>query len=241
MKKHYLLILTLLLSLTAQAQDTIVLRNGDIKSVKVTEVSKSQVKYVLWDYQEGPVYVQEASDIFMVKYKNGTKEMYDQYNGEQQQQQSTNQSTGYYGHLKRDGARLYLDGVEINASRSREVLGNERYQTFVSGNGQVVSGGFAILAGVASALGGVKVLLSDNEYQTLAGYALLAFSEIFLTVGIVYSAVGRGRMNWAVNDYNQRGRELSQNLSLSVSPSIVCTPTATGVGYGLGAGVQLHF
>lgn len=240
MKRLYLLTLTLLLSVTAQAQDTIVLRSGDIKSVKVTEVSRSQVKYVLWDYQDGPVYVQETSDIFMVKYKNGTKEMYDQYNNEQQQ--NPNQSTDYYGYLKRDGARLYLDGLKIDASRAREILGNERYQTFVSGNRQSSGGAFCVILGVASVIGGGMILLLGDEDMSFPGYAILALSEIFLPIGVVYSSVGEGRMNWAVNDYNkQRGRELSQNLSLSVSPSIVCTPTATGVGYGLGAGVQLHF
>lgn len=241
MKKHYLLILTMLLAVTAQAQDTIVLRNGDIKSVKVTEVSKYQVKYVLWDYQDGPVYVQENSDIFMVKYKNGTKELYDQYNNEQQQQQSNNQSTEYYGHLKRDGTRLYLDGLRIDASRAREVLGTERYQTFVSGNKQFGGGAFCVILGVVSGLGGGMILFSGNESMLLPGCAILALSGILLPVGIVNTSVGKGRMNWAVNDYNQRGRELSQNLSLSVSPSIVCTHTTTGVGYGLGAGVQLHF
>jgi len=239
MKRLYLLTLTLLLSVTAQAQDTIVLRSGDIKSVKVTEVSRSQVKYVLWDYQDGPVFVQEASDIFMVKYKNGTKEMYDQYNNEQQQ--GTNQSTDYYGYLKRDGARLYLDGLKIDASRAREVLGTERYQTFVSGNRQSGGGAFCVILGVTSVVGGGLLLLSESNNGLILGCVFLALSDIFLPVGIVYSCVGEGRMNWAVNDYNQRGRELSQNLSLSVSPSIVCTPTATGVGYGLGAGVQLHF
>lgn len=240
MKRLYLLTLTLLLSVTAQAQDTIVLRSGDIKSVKVTEVSRSQVKYVLWDYQDGPVYVQETSDIFMVKYKNGTKEMYDQYNNEQQQ--SPNQSTDYYGYLKRDGAWLYLNGLKIDASRAREILGNERYQTFVSGNRQSGGGAFCVILGVASVIGGGMILLLGDEDMSFPGYAILALSEIFLPIGVVYSSVGEGRMNWAVDDYNkQRGRELSQNLSLSVSPSIVCTPTATGVGYGFGAGVQLHF
>lgn len=231
----------MLLAVTAQAQDTIVLRNGDIKSVKVTEVSKYQVKYVLWDYQDGPVYVQENSDIFMVKYKNGTKELYDQYNNEQQQQQITNQSTEYYGYLKRDGARLYLDGLKIDASRAREVLGTERYQTFVSGNKQSGGGAFCVFLSVVSGLGGGMILFSGDENMLLPGCAMLALSGVLLPIGIVNYSVGKGRMNWAVNDYNQRGRELSQNLSLSVSPSIVCSPTTTGVGYGLGAGVQLHF
>jgi len=178
----------------------------------------------------------------MVKYKNGTKEMYDQYNNEQQQQHGTNQSTEYYGHLRRNGVRLYLDGSEIEASRARDVLGDERYQTFVSGNKQSGGGAFCVILGVVSVLGGGMILFTGNESMMLPGYAILALSGIFLPVGIVNSSVGESRMNWAVNDYNkQRGRELSQNLSLSVSPSIVCTPTATGVGYGLGAGIQLHF
>lgn len=239
MKRLYLITLTMLLAVTAQAQDTIVLRNGDIKSVKITEVSKSQVKYVLWDYQEGPVYVQETSDILMVKYKNGNRELFSQSrtSGESQWQKPKQ------GVLERDGKELLLDERQLTEMEIRELLGPERYETFASAQSQYVTGTGCIGLGLIAGCGGIIGLLSLSlpvEGQ-IAMYCLLGLADVVLPIGIVLDCVGKGRMNWVVNDYNQRGRELSQNLSLSVSPSIVCTPTTTGVGYGLGAGVQLHF
>ena len=67
MKKLYLFILAIALSIAANAQDTIIFLNGDIQVVKVTEVSKTQIKYLLLDSQEGPGYVQDVSDIYLIK------------------------------------------------------------------------------------------------------------------------------------------------------------------------------
>ena len=55
------------------AQDIIVLKNGDEIKSKVTEVEADQVKYKKWDNQDGPSYTANKSDIFMIKYQNGTK------------------------------------------------------------------------------------------------------------------------------------------------------------------------
>ena len=229
----------MLLAVTAQAQDTIVFRNGDIKSVKVTEVSKYQVKYVLWDYQDGPVYVQETSDILMVKYKNGNRELFSQSRASgESQYQKPEQAV-----LKRYGIKLLLDDRELTYEEIRDMLGPERYETVTSAQSQYAKGALCICMGsITGLLGLISLYYSPLPSDTqIATYCLLGVADVLLPVGFVLKGIGKGRLNWAVNDYNQRGRELSQNLSLSVSPSIVCTPTSTGVGYGLGAGVQLHF
>lgn len=241
MKKHYLLTLTLLLTITAQAQDTIVLRSGDIKSVKITEVSKSQVKYLLWDYQDGPVYVQETSDILMVKYKNGNKELFSPSRASSRgsQWQKPEQTV-----LKREGIELLLYDRELTDAEIRDLLGPEMYETVASAQHQFGTGTFCICLGaISGAIGLISALSSStlSEDGRIAMYCFLGLADVLLPIGFVLKGAGKGRMDWAVNEYNQRGRELSQNLSLRVSPSIVCTPTSTGIGYGLGAGLQLHF
>jgi|GEM_PF-6140022 len=58
------------------AQDVIVLKNGDeIKSL-VQEVGSDYVKYKKFENQTGPVYTVAISDIFMIKYANGDKDMF---------------------------------------------------------------------------------------------------------------------------------------------------------------------
>lgn len=57
-------------------QDILVLKSGDELKVKVTEVLPNVVKYKKWDNQDGPAYSEEKANIFMIKYKNGTKDVF---------------------------------------------------------------------------------------------------------------------------------------------------------------------
>ncbi len=58
------------------AQDIIVLHSGDEIEAVVQEVSKSEVWYKKYSFQDGPVYSLPVSDIFMIKYPNGEKDMF---------------------------------------------------------------------------------------------------------------------------------------------------------------------
>ncbi|MFT5723279.1 MAG: hypothetical protein ACI9JN_000388 [Bacteroidia bacterium] len=55
--------------------DLITLKDGTEISAKVTEVGVSEVRYKRCDNQTGPTYVMNKSDIFMIKYSNGTKDV----------------------------------------------------------------------------------------------------------------------------------------------------------------------
>lgn len=73
--------LTLLLSafigaLQLFSQDVIFLKNGDEMKVKVAEVGTSDVKYKKFSNLDGPVYVISKSEIMMIKYENGDKDVY---------------------------------------------------------------------------------------------------------------------------------------------------------------------
>lgn len=65
-----------LMSVTAMAQDIITYKNGTEAKVKVAEVTGSEVKFKNYDNPSGPTYTMAKSDIFMIKYENGTKEVY---------------------------------------------------------------------------------------------------------------------------------------------------------------------
>lgn len=63
------------IGVNASAQDVIVKRNGEELQCKILEVSKNEVKYKRWTNQEGPAFAEKKSDIFMIKYENGEKEV----------------------------------------------------------------------------------------------------------------------------------------------------------------------
>ncbi|MDR2773378.1 MAG: hypothetical protein LBC19_01320, partial [Tannerella sp.] len=59
------------------AQDIITKRNGDAVRAKVAEISAEYVKYKKFENQTGPDYTIAASDIFMIKYETGSKDIFE--------------------------------------------------------------------------------------------------------------------------------------------------------------------
>ena len=76
-KLYFFFVILFFAAVSSYAQDTIVFRNGDEVQAKILEVSDTEMKYYLWDNLNGPVYKKNISDIFMVKYSSGYKEVYD--------------------------------------------------------------------------------------------------------------------------------------------------------------------
>lgn len=77
MRKQIVLSMLSLAAINVAAQDIIVMRNGDEVEAKVVKVSSNEVEYHKWSNLEGPVYSVAKTDVFMVKYKNGEKDVFD--------------------------------------------------------------------------------------------------------------------------------------------------------------------
>ena len=75
MRIFLLLALLTLLSGAAHAQDTLIRRNGDELAVKVLEITPAEVKYRRTDNPDGPLISVWRTDVFMIRYANGTKEV----------------------------------------------------------------------------------------------------------------------------------------------------------------------
>lgn len=72
--------LTMLLAFTVcvQAQDLITKRDGEDIKAKITEVNQNEIKYKRFDNQDGPTFVISKSEVLMVRYENGTNEVFNQ-------------------------------------------------------------------------------------------------------------------------------------------------------------------
>jgi hypothetical protein len=79
MKKTTLLLVTQIVAYCLLSQDVIVLKNGGELKAKILEVLPDVVKYKKWDNQDGPSYSESKTNIIMIKYQNGTKDV---FNGE---------------------------------------------------------------------------------------------------------------------------------------------------------------
>lgn len=63
-------------ALPADSCDIIVMRNGDEIDAKVLEIGLNDVKYKQCDNLNGPTKVIEKNSVFMIKYPNGTKDVF---------------------------------------------------------------------------------------------------------------------------------------------------------------------
>ncbi|HXH20236.1 MAG TPA: hypothetical protein VNJ07_14260 [Chitinophagales bacterium] len=69
------MLLLVLATVEANAQDVIIFRNGDEVQAKVREIDTEHIKYVRYDNLNGPLYTIPRADVFMIKYENGTKDI----------------------------------------------------------------------------------------------------------------------------------------------------------------------
>lgn len=76
MKTLIISIFLLICSTHLFAQDIITLKSGEEIKAKVTEIANTEIKYKKFDNQSGPAYVLQKSEIFMIKYENGEKEVF---------------------------------------------------------------------------------------------------------------------------------------------------------------------
>lgn len=70
--------------------DIITLKNGEEINAKVTEIGISEIKYKKCDNLNGPVFSISKVEVFMIKYANGTKDIFDTNNNSNQNQNNQN-------------------------------------------------------------------------------------------------------------------------------------------------------
>ncbi len=62
--------------------DLIILKNGQEIQAKVIEVGTSEIKYKNCDNQNGPTFSKQKSEVFMIKYPNGTSTVIEDQRGD---------------------------------------------------------------------------------------------------------------------------------------------------------------
>jgi hypothetical protein len=76
MKKLSVLLLSVLFVSLGYSQDVIVTTKSDSIKSKIIEVTNNEIKYKKFDNIDGPVYSVLKSDVYMVKYQNGTSDIF---------------------------------------------------------------------------------------------------------------------------------------------------------------------
>lgn len=61
-----------------KAQDNITLKNGEEVKAKVIEINETEIKYKNFENQDGPTRIVYKSEVFLIKYQNGTKDVFNE-------------------------------------------------------------------------------------------------------------------------------------------------------------------
>ena len=79
-KNAFLLVVAMICFIGVNAQDILTKKTGEDIKAKVLEVTTNEIKYKLFDNLNGPTFVVLKSDLIMLRYENGTKDIYNQTN-----------------------------------------------------------------------------------------------------------------------------------------------------------------
>lgn len=211
----YILLLVLLCSATVGlfAQDVITKTDGTEIQATVTQIGTNEIKYIRYG-TTAPVYTLLKSDIFMIKYEDGTKDVFKKEPAQRvNRQQTYNNNTALYDTPLKTYKYTCGDPINPNGAR-KSAFGSGIASFFIPGLGQFINGdvgaGFLFLGG--NIICSTVMVNTRNEGVFVA--ALLGGITINIW-SIVNAAQVAKRVNVA------RGYELGRNTYLQIEPTLI--------------------
>ena len=203
------------------AQDVITLKTGEELKTKVIEITSTEIKYKKYDNQQGPIYTIEKAKIFMIKYENGSKDVFTdelptattQGNLQYQNQQQYEQPPGNPNYSpKSPGLAWFLSFM---------VPGVGQFY-----NGDVGKGvGFLVTSVVGSSVMSAGMSLVNDDEEEIGAPMVLIGAVVSLGSWIwsqIDAPVSAGKKNRA-NSY--LSWNLGNGVNLALQPEFKMTPT----------------
>jgi hypothetical protein len=145
------------------------------------------------------------------------------------------------GHMERDGRHLTLDGRQLSDAEVKQLVGSQNYETYLGAQKQITTGNvfMGVFIGTAAAAAAIMVTgaATDNMDLVYLGYIPAIAADVSLPLWIVFSSIGKGRMNWVANEYNN-----SKSVSFNLSPSVMrCNTMPDQANLGVGMTFSVNF
>lgn len=219
MKKFILSLVAICVATVLFAQDVIVTIDEQQISAKILEISSSEVKYLDFNNQDGPVYVLSIQEILSIQLANGDVKSYERKTAPVFVETTTTAKQSHNAsYLIRTGNRYHYNGMEMRGDVYANFLKTNCSEAFYKyQKGKSISTVGWILLGVGV---GLDVCYTAGVGSYYLGYAALAFEIACIPTLIV----GYTQMHRSADLFNMTcGR--SSTASWSV--------TASGNGIGL--------
>ncbi len=238
-----------------KAQDIITLKTGeDIKS-KIMEIGLSDVKYKKFENLSGPTYTMNKSDIFMIKYENGSKDVFGNTSPAAKPDQSNNEynsNNNNNSYNNNNSVRKQVEEEYRNTDAQREYDKNMKlyHKKLVKGI-VITSIGVPMLFAGAGLLGyGVSAFNADEAYNSTLSYGssyyaidetgdivCMALGAAFMAVGIPLSIVGPVTL---ARSFHYKGLAKKAQASMSFAPVLAPAP-GSHTNFASGMGMKIVF
>ena len=210
------------------AQDVITLKDGSDVQAKILEVTPTEIKYKKYSYPDGPLFTIRKSDVLIVRYENGERDVF--LENKQTSENVPNTTDNVVDGMKYSEYRKLYNTKNYHSQPtdpySRGWAGVA--SALIPGLGQCVDGewgrGFLFIMGSI----GIGILTNSQRFNDhgYTYYSDLYFA--FLCAGIAYdiwSICDAVHVAKVKNMYYQdiRGQRSAQ-LEYSVSPFVALTP-----------------
>jgi hypothetical protein len=216
LKALLILIAIIVFGINAKSQDIILKQDGTEIKALVLELTDQVIKYKEYEFQDGPTRNIYISDVFMITYKNGQKEVFgnksqkqrqneNQYVEERQPQSTEENPFGaYYGRSLTENYGYSFEGTDVKMNRSQyvkflEYNSKEGYDRYKTGKKKIragvtfnIIGGVLLLTGVTFMSYGYSTYYY-TYYNTRTGQSYYDYdyvNEELGIAGIVISGVG---------------------------------------------------
>ena len=196
--------------MSAMAQDIIIKQNGDEIQCKLLEVSSGEIKYKRWTNPDGPTFIEERDDVFMIKYQNGEKDVFGAKPASQPNV-ATNAPTAMtisnLSYDKRSESGLSLAGTAISTEQAQSILGSD-WNDFCMFKDKREKGKHLLIWGIITRSMGTVFSIAgalNNEIPLLiVSGGLRLTSAPLMATGIVNLAKGRSGCRRLVEQHDSQ-------------------------------------
>ncbi len=232
----------------AYAQDLITKKNGEDIQGKILEVNPNDIKYKRWDNLDGPTFTLPKSDILIVRYENGTNEVFTT--------QAVNVSEAAASGDIKIGMK-YRDYKKFYDPKSYTRLPGDRYSPggsgvcswLIPGLGQMICGevgrgfgylGGSVACGIAFAVGTPLYEYAETDAGEIIGRLLQILAPAALLAVDICAIVDGVRVAKVKNMYERDVRSMVSSVSVNIEPYVATTYGMNG-NIAAGASLKIRF
>lgn len=215
--KNIVFIILVLAPFFGYSQDIITTKKGEDIEAKVLEINTSEVKYKKANVKDSPTYTLLKSDILLIRYENGTKDIFSE---------EKNVQNAHYQPLTLNnrGNKIYQNGQRIKGEGIKSILVQdpEALRLYNQGQSLKTMGLFTGIASVGCSLWFFLDSLEALESTKRGDYSEkdVNWTPVIAALGLaipstIFTITGKNKVEEAVNVYN-----LNQGRKVSIQPVI---------------------